>query len=215
MSERFICIGDSITEGIGDQLGIGWPGRLSDYLSNKYPETWHINNLGLAGNTSKDILYRMHTEVRPRTPYRLLISAGINDTIHHAWPTSSGTRLSIQYSRDTWSQIADNIHQMSIPTAIIGITPVNEERLPLIYKPRDAQDGGIYTTNDSLISYEDMLSSVAQEFGIPFIPLHQRLLEEGYTKHLDDGIHPSKAGYDMIASPLISELEKIKFFTMA
>ena len=118
-SKRVVCLGDSITEGLGDERGLGWVGRLALHLAETYPSKWDINNLGVAGDTSIDIKLRLMTECLPRYPVRLILSAGINDTTSRVWPTETGSKVDITYARDIWRQIFGAVKTNNIKKRIV------------------------------------------------------------------------------------------------
>ncbi len=211
MAERFICLGDSITEGIGDQKKIGWPGRLSQLIENTYPDRWHIHNLGIAGDTTSDISHRFFSEVLYRRPQRLVICAGVNNSVEILRPNSSGTKLSKEYTKSLWEGLADEITKSKISTVLLGLPPVNEELFPLIYKPYDKEDKGIRLFNAEIKKREDIIFSICREKSLEFIPLHENLLKTDYVAHLSDGLHPDANGYDILAEFLFNEFKKIQF----
>ncbi|MDX9688849.1 MAG: hypothetical protein EOM37_04900 [Proteobacteria bacterium] len=211
-SERVVCLGDSITEGLGDERGLGWVGRLALYLAGECPSKWHINNLGVAGDTSIDIKLRLMTECLPRYPVRLILSAGINDTTSRVWPAETGSKVDITYARDIWRQILGVVKTNNIKTLVLGLTPVNEALLPLSYMPYDETDRGHHAHNTLIEKYEVMLGQEVKELGFPFLPLFQKLSCTGYAENLPDGIHPNAKGYDILFKAVKEKIEDISFF---
>jgi lysophospholipase L1-like esterase len=214
MSERVVCIGDSITEGIGDELGIGWVGRLSHYLCSMQPLNWNVHNLGIAGDTSIDIKSRLMTEVIRRNPSIIFIAGGINDTIHRLWPDTQSCKISFEQSRDEWEQIANILKTISAKIICVGLTPVDEKKFPLIYQPYDDQDKGIVASNSDIIKYDDMLQNWAQKNRFFYIPLFEELNNSEFIKYLPDGLHPNAKGYDMMFSTIKKHCSQNNLFEM-
>lgn len=79
---RICFIGDSFTQGIGDETELGWVSRIAIHIRKNRPGL-SIFNLGIRGNTSSDIFHRWETEVRARASdkdsLRLVFCFGAND----------------------------------------------------------------------------------------------------------------------------------------
>lgn len=212
MAERVVCIGDSITEGIADPYGIGWVGRLNQKYSELAPDRWLFTNLGVAGDTSADIQHRLISEAIYRSPQRLILSAGLNDLIIRLLPQDSGSRMSTNHSKQTWKNIFNIVKKLAIPCIVLGLTPVNEDKLPLVYKPIDNNDHGFDIKNIQIHEYERMLYSETLLAGLQFIPLSKKLSDTGYLGTLNDGLHPNEHGYSMIANIIMQETQGTRFF---
>lgn len=211
-SERIVCLGDSITEGLGDERGIGWVGRLTAHLAQTWPSRWHVNNLGVAGDTCIDIRHRLLTEVFPRAPARLVISAGVNDTTQRLWPAAAGEKVDPSYARDIWRQIFTALKTQGTRCLILGLAPVDETKLPLVYCPYDELDRGHDARNARIERYEAMLKQEAELAGFPFVPLFTKLAASPYSRCLPDGLHPNGAGYDLLAAEILLASDRLNFF---
>ncbi len=86
---KLLMIGDSITdwnrvrpvgEAIGDGLGAGYVGVVNAYLTATHPERRiRVVNMGVSGNTVRDLAGRWSTDVVALKPDWLSIMIGIND----------------------------------------------------------------------------------------------------------------------------------------
>lgn len=212
MSERVICLGDSNTEGIGDDRGIGWPIRLAQHLAETQAGKWNVTNLGVAGDTSIDIKHRLFSEVLYRTPQRLIIAAGVNDTAQRLWPDSTGHKVDFTYARVVWMDILDIIEQAGIRTAFVSPLPVDESRMPLIYMPHDDQDHGNMFTNSAIQSYIDLISPIITGRGHFWIDVMGPWKKRDFAPLLSDGLHPNAHGYDLLAEDITKALTETGFF---
>ncbi len=87
--DRIIFAGDSVTdmgsqqpvgEGLGDNLGQGYPRMVENFLAAWYPELRiRVTNAGISGNTSSDLLERFDRDVVSLHPDWVSICIGIND----------------------------------------------------------------------------------------------------------------------------------------
>ena len=211
MGGRIVCIGDSITEGVGDQKAVGWVGRVSESLmqSNEKDEPWRLINLGVAGDTSIDIKHRLCSEVTYRTPQVLIIAAGINDTAYKIWPDKRGQKVDFHNARFTWKENFNILKGYDFPIISIGPTPVDENKLPNVWRPFDDKDKGTDLLNDSIREYNDMLKEEVELAGHHFIDMFNLIDHDAFIATLDDGLHPNHYGYDMMAKVILEELDKL------
>lgn len=212
MGERMICLGDSNTEGIGDDRGIGWPGRMAENLSKTQPDKWGVVNLGVAGDTSIDIKHRLLSEVLYRTPKRLIIAAGVNDTAQRLWPTATGYKIDLTYARVIWMDILDIIAQAGVRTAFVSPLPVDERLMPLVYMPYDDQDHGNLFSNAAIKRYIDTIRPIIIGRGHLWVDVMSPWLARDYAPLLSDGLHPNAQGYDLLANDIQSVLGANDFF---
>ena len=89
MADFRICfIGDSFTQGTGDEACLGWPGRVcASARARGHAVT--VYNLGIRRETTDDIRARWRAEVAPRlvagVDGRIVFSFGANDADPRRW----------------------------------------------------------------------------------------------------------------------------------
>src|SRR5512135_3120837 len=86
---KLVFQGDSITdagraqpiaEGIFDPMGRGYVNLVDAFLNGRYPElNLHVVNVGISGNTSRDLVGRWQRDVVDLKPDWLSLMIGIND----------------------------------------------------------------------------------------------------------------------------------------
>ncbi len=130
---RLLFIGDSITdcgrkrpvgEGVFDQaLGDGFVSLVDAALTAVYPDyAIHTLNMGISGNTIRDLESRWQTDVLDLQPDWLVIKIGINDVWQHLsqtwWPEEN-------ISLDGYAQILDKLARQTRPQlrGLIVMTP--------------------------------------------------------------------------------------------
>ncbi len=211
MAGRIVCLGDSITEGVCDTQAMGWVGRVSKALAeaNKDAEPWRLINLGVAGDTSIDIKHRLCSEVFYRCPQILIIAAGINDTAYKIWPDQRGQKVDIHMARFTWKEIFALLDGRSFPVISIGPTPVDENKLPNIWRPFDDKDKGTDLKNQAIAEYNAMLKAEVELAGHYFINMYDELDHSQFIPTLGDGLHPDAHGFDMMTDVILRHLKKI------
>jgi lysophospholipase L1-like esterase len=194
---RICFLGDSITAGTGDPAFLGWPGRLCRRESQVGHDVT-LYNLGIRADTSALIAARWERECQPRLPPAfagaLVFAFGVNDTAMEA----DGTlRVDPDASLRNARQIVAAAAAWK-PTLWIGPAPVDEAQMPigLVGSPaRDFRNGRVGAASAAY-------AALAQELGVPFLDLFTPLTADpGWQGALraGDGVHPSEAGYAMLA----------------
>ncbi|MEV6486816.1 SGNH/GDSL hydrolase family protein [Streptomyces sp. NPDC051576] len=81
---RFVALGDSLTEGVGDPVGEawrGWAALLADGLAEQPEETVEFTNLAVSGAQSRDVLERQTPAGLTLNPDVVSVVIGVNDTL--------------------------------------------------------------------------------------------------------------------------------------
>lgn len=179
---RICFVGDSFVNGTGDEMALGWAGRLCAAAHARgIPVTYY--NLGIRRNTTQDILFRWETECGPRLPGscdgRLVLSCGVNDTVVE----DGAVRVPFEESVATVGKILRGA--MKYKLLMVGPPPVAD----------DAQ-------NDRIAALSRAYARGAEATGIPYIELFSPLASDAdYKKEVasNDGSHPRGGGYSKMA----------------
>ncbi|WP_416958920.1 SGNH/GDSL hydrolase family protein [Streptomyces sp. Agncl-13] len=81
---RFVALGDSLTEGVGDPVGEawrGWAALLADGLAEQPEESVEFTNLAVSGAQSRDVLERQTPAGLALNPDVVSVVIGVNDTL--------------------------------------------------------------------------------------------------------------------------------------
>lgn len=190
--DRVFCFGDSITLGANDSEGLGWPGRLGQGLAPGVA----IYNLGVNGDTSRDLAARWHAEASARSRNvtgLLLFAFGFNDP---AQPDGGGAQVELQDSVATARRLFEAARALSA-ALWIGPTPLLES-----VNPMRTEYASWRMYNADIARYDEAYAALAAEIGIPYLQLFPDFLEsERYLTALRDGdcVHPGDDGYALIA----------------
>lgn len=210
---KLIFLGDSITEGFGDGKAIGWAGRLAQTLNNPDNKNiaWSVSNLGCGGDTILDGRHRMAPALL-NFPTHIILAFGTNDMSRVLWPEEDSTKLSLHYAKQIWIQVLNHIHGLKLKVAVIGTLPVIEELFPFEFFAHDELDRGYMFRNKDHVQYNHMLQAVCQRTHTPFINLYDDWANRDLKQLLCDGLHPSTAGYDLLAEQIEARLKQTDFF---
>ena len=180
-----VCfIGDSLTQGIGDQRALGWVGRLAQASfahDPARPRNLTVYNLGLRGESSVAIQarWRGDTDRRRRNgeDMAFVFSFGAADGLHKV-PHEDTLRA----SRDILGTAAS-----------LGRT--------LYISPPPAFDPA---WSAHIKNVGGVLRGICAEISVPTFDFHAPLAADAkYMASLEpDGIHPDTAGYDRMAALL-------------
>jgi lysophospholipase L1-like esterase len=179
-----ICfIGDSLTQGIGDNRALGWVGRLAQGayggLERKAFPT--IYNLGVRGEASVRIVqrWRQDTDIRRRAgeDMAFVFSFGAADGLHKV--PEAETMAASRSILETAASLG--------PTFYVSPPPAHDP----------AWSAHIKTTGERL-------RGICDGCGVPTFDFHAPLAANArYLASLAlDGIHPDAEGYDAMAALL-------------
>ena len=184
MADIRICfIGDSFTQGTGDDTCLGWPGRVCAAAQTR-GHAVTAYNLGIRRETTGDIRARWRAEVTPRLAAgvdgRIVFSFGANDATLENGQWRVPPDLSAENAR---AMIARAL--LSYPVLVVGPPPAPEPEKTA----RHAELAARYAT-------------VCNELGVPFLDVMEPI--GSVTAWWDevaagDGIHPGAQGYAALA----------------
>lgn len=208
---KIVIMGDSISdcgrakpvgEGLFGALGRGYVSLFDALAQVDHPE-WGLRvvNMGIDGNTSRDLLARWETDVNGQQPDLVAVLIGINDVWRqfdspfqpesHVLPEEYGANL-------RWIAGQQTRH----PYRLIFLSPFFLEP-----NPREPM-------RERMDEYGGIMRAVAKENNIPFVDLQQAftgLLRSFYPGYLTwDRVHPNEAGQLVIARQLMRAMEAMQ-----
>ncbi|HLP79759.1 MAG TPA: GDSL-type esterase/lipase family protein [Acidobacteriota bacterium] len=199
---QILCFGDSIAYGAFDIAG-GWVARLRRiYDSRPDAQTNFVEvfNLGVTGNTSKDLAERIEFEITHRTepdPENIcIIAIGINDAAYRT--AKSRNVVSIADFEANLKKILAIATSHCPSVYILGLAPIVESKVtPCPWFP------AISYFEKDIVAYNQALVRVSHELEIPFISAMHVPLSQ-----LPDGIHPDEHGHELIARTVYGAISK-------
>jgi lysophospholipase L1-like esterase len=201
---KVIALGDSLIYGFGDFVGGGWVERLRRQWMSPQGEGHILYNLGVRGDRVQQVAQRLEQEfncrgeLRNRVPDLILLSVGVNDSARVGKPEG---RLYTDFE-DFKQQIAHllNVAQNLCPVLFIGMTPVNEAKMPFM--------GCLYYNHFDQYRYKEATLQACQEKGIPYLDMFDLWLSRGtdwINMQLgEDGLHPNVTGYQNLFADIMA-----------
>lgn len=195
---QILVFGDSITYGAWDKEG-GWAQRLKKFLDKKTlsgPETYFlVYNLGVAGDTTKDLLKRFEFETRQRFwedgETIIIFAIGLNDSqfIH----SQNSLQTPPERFKENIQELANLAQKFTQKIIFIGFTPVDESKTtPLPWNIDKSYK------NENIQNYNEIIKLFCRENSLLFIEIFEHWIKMGYKSLLEDGLHPNSAGHQRI-----------------
>lgn len=193
--KTMICMGDSLTEGSDIPVGHTWPELAGNALNID------VVNWGIGGDTSAGMLARFHGQLSARKPSFVFILGGTND-LWWGWEVYT---------------VLGNLFSMVVQARHLNIAPVIGMPLPVnvsaaksadFSPPMDGYDRFI----EKLEALVEALIVHAAENEVALVDLHGPFLnDQRITKEdlfLPDGLHPNRAGHQVIADAVVAAFRK-------
>lgn len=185
---RYLAFGDSITFGVGDPEGGGYPPRLETLLDQRGDPAM-VTNYGLPGETTAEGVSRIDGVLTDGGDV-LLLMEGTNDVGAHISPETS----------------AFNLAAMEDRAADLGIETVHVTVLPRL--PGANTDGSNRITGELAGRVRELAWSRGDRLADPFEVFFFHT--EGVFDRLyvggEDKLHPNPEGYDLLAETLADAL---------
>lgn len=209
---RILVFGDSITQGFQDTERGGWCNRLAVEVMRRENESDYeynrsVFNLGISGNTSDDVLMRVHNETLSRlsdlstsTSDVVVLAIGVNDS--QFLMDSGESQISVEKTLFNFSQIISKISDSINTFVIVGIAPVCDGRVqPMAWKTTHGYG------NKVIADYNQSLRAFASKNNHIFIDM-DHVFEGDAEQCLPDGIHPNAQGHELMFQRIKSAFEK-------
>lgn len=199
MKNKIFIIGDSLVYGSWDPDGGGWVERLRKYFNQEIEESGleddecRVYNLGIPGNTSKDLLNRIEFEINERvknsrkTEMIIVIAVGINDSafiksLNNNWVPVEEFSFNLELLQEKANKFTKNV-------VFSGLININDS----ITSPASF-NADLYYKNDYVDKYDKEIEKFCAKNNLPFIDLRGLMTEDDW----DDGLHPNSKGHEKI-----------------
>lgn len=169
---RVVFMGDSITD--------GW--NLPRYFRGK-----PYVNRGIGGQTTPQMVVRMHPDVLDLTPSAVIILAGTNDIAGNTGPET------LQMVEDNFRAMCEMAASHHIKVVLCLLTPVSNYTKSPMTDRRPPAD--IMALNRWLKSYASEIHAQIADYYSATVD-SDGFLRRGYS---EDGLHPNAQGYELMA----------------
>ncbi len=199
--KTFLFQGDSITD-VGryredcHNLGFGYPNLVASELAYNRPQEFDFINQGISGDRVASVYNRIKSDILNHNPDYMSILIGVNDVWHGI---SDGNIVSDKRFEQVYTMLIEDILEKLPNIKIIVLEP-------FILKGSGTEEKWDFF-NSQVRSKARISKAVAEKFNLTFVPLQDKfdaLCEKAPSTYwLEDGVHPTNAGHEMIAKELI------------
>jgi len=187
---KMICIGDSLTYGLGVPVENSWVEIL-----NRETE-YDVYNKGISGDTSGGMLARLERDVLKEDPDIVFVMGGANDFI-------MGCDLGV-----VKANLMAIVHQLyaARKKVILGIEIAGD---PEHIRKDWANLADFYEVNEKVAAMAKWLPDFCQAFQIPYVNLYQEFhdtIRGRETQYFFDGVHPNSKGHRLMADIIKANL---------
>lgn len=202
---KLVCIGDSIVEGEGDELGLsGWAGRLQHkILKNSKVGENRVYNLGMGMETSIDLLHRFFSEVLYRDPDIIILQAPhgdsrsmLNKKNEEEFEIGKGARLR------AYQKLFSYLSQSKKKILILGLNPVSMNVKFKKSVPQRAKHIELHNKG---------LKKLCNNYKLPFLDPREIFKNKKLEDYYVDGLHPNSKGYELMFKAIYNKLIELKY----
>ncbi|HEM5030067.1 TPA: SGNH/GDSL hydrolase family protein [Streptococcus suis] len=225
ISFRYVALGDSLTEGVGDTTGQGgFVPLLAQSLTNDYGYEVDYKNFGVSGNTSNQILKRMREDGELisylKTADLLTLTVGGNDLRKAIIKNIANLKVS------TFDKPAKDYGKRL--DTIIKTARKNNPNLPIyvvgIYNPLYLNFPELTEMQTIVDNWNTMTEQITEKYqDVYFVPINDLLYKglEGeagisqngsqVTNNLlyeEDSFHPNNTGYEIMKKAILERMNE-------
>ncbi|OAB39545.1 SGNH/GDSL hydrolase family protein [Paenibacillus glacialis] len=190
MWKHFVALGDSFTEGIGDEVEGAELKSWVAYFAQKYTPELKYSNLAKRGLVTKEIRLKQLEKAIALQPDLVSLIAGANDILKGRWNRNE-YKNEMELMVDSLSKSGASI--------IIANLPDFTVRLPLPMEQKQL-------LKEQLLEANEVIQSLSNEYKLYHIDCWNHPMANDHTLWSKDLIHPNSRGYREIAEMIFNRL---------
>ncbi len=193
--KSIVVFGPSTVYGINDPEG-GFVARLRSF-AELHNEKSIVYNLGISGQSSRDLKARFEIEVKVRKPDLIIIYPGLNDIVRRGL---SEPRLILRTETIlNWQEILLSAKDICPTIFLLPLSFDQQRTTPFLANY-------YFLKSDAELHSQD-LKSICEDLEIPYLQVEFK--DKAQEKYLSaDGLHPNSKGHELICHSLISLIQK-------
>lgn len=211
-----IALGDSLTQGDGDNTGLGYPGRLIEVVQGIRPGSTMIN-LGQSGWNS-DALINGDQEIASQLDRAVeqagaaaasghtaiaLVWIGSNDLWYLYEYNDGSDELDTEDAAHFAANMDTIVSRLRDAGAVVTVALLDDQsKRPVALKGEafvGATPDELARMSRQVLRYNEAIQSIAAHYGAITVDFYNTTLFTDPATLYDDGNHPNSAGYDIVA----------------
>ncbi|WP_439022738.1 SGNH/GDSL hydrolase family protein [Bacillus thuringiensis] len=190
MWKRFVAIGDSFTEGIGDEVeGIALKSWVDHFVQLCVNDIEYVN-FAKRGLVTKEIRSQQLEKALTFKPDLVSLIAGANDVLKGRW-NHQAYKNDMEFMIDKLSKTDADIIIANLPDFTVRL-PFSSEKKQVI--------------QEQLLEANDVIRSLSREYKLHHIDFWNHQLVTDNTLWSTDLIHPNSKGYVKVAELIFNSL---------
>lgn len=206
--KKIVSIGDSLTEGVGDETESGGYVGILNHTFEDQNINISIENFGKRGNRTDQLLKRLDQEEVAsaiKDADIVLITIGANDIMKVV--RSNYTNLNIEPFQEEKIRYVERL--TAIFYKINELNPDTQIYLIGFYNPFERYFGDIEQLDMILNDWNQASESVTKEFeNVYYIPTEDLFSNSTINLLADDNFHPNTSGYKLMATRVLEYLNE-------
>jgi lysophospholipase L1-like esterase len=210
---KVVAIGDSLTQGVGDETESGGFVGILNHTFEDNKLNIRIENYGKRGNRTDQLLKRLENKDIASSIRRadtVLITIGSNDIMKVVKNNFTNLTLEpFQKEREEYSK-----RLRSIFNKVNELNPDTQIYLIGFYNPFEHPFGDIEEFEMIINDWNEASQSVTEEFeNVNYIPIADLFVQSNIELLDDDHFHPNTSGYKLIAQRVLENLNEMSVET--
>jgi lysophospholipase L1-like esterase len=164
-----------------------WANLLRNYIESKTDHYIEVYDLGIDGNTTKDLLRRFDVEAEARKPELIIFAIGVNDSMFRN--ENIYDIDSIQFAKNL-NTINDKAKEFTDKIWFVGLAKGSDSET----NPLKRSSTGKCYSKESVEKYDGVIKEFAIQKALPFVDIYKSLSDFDF----DDGLHPNIEGHKKI-----------------
>ncbi|WP_141521799.1 SGNH/GDSL hydrolase family protein [Bacillus cereus] len=190
MWKRFVAIGDSFTEGIGDEVeGIALKSWV-DHFVQLCEKDIEYANFAKRGLVTEEIRLQQLEKALTFNPDLVSLIAGANDVLKGRW-NHDAYKNDMEFMIDTLSKAGADIIIANLPDFTVGLPFASEKKQEI---------------KEQLLEANEVIHSLSREYKLHHVDFWNHHLVNDNTLWSKDLIHPNSKGYVKVAELIFSSL---------
>ena len=190
MWKRFVAIGDSFTEGIGDEVeGIALKSWV-DHFVQLCEKDIEYANFAKRGLVTEEIRLQQLEKALTFNPDLVSLIAGANDVLKGRW-NHDAYKNDMEFMVDTLSKAGADIIIANLPDFTVRLPFASEKKQEI---------------KEQLLEANEVIHSLSREYKLHHVDFWNHQLVNDNTLWSTDFIHPNSKGYVKVAELIFNSL---------